>query len=343
MIFQKSEEYKKIFAFEPRQSSQISSRESSWLEFKESFNWGSKDKYAKSMAAFANNRGGFLVFGVTNQPRKLVGLQSNNFETLDEAKISGYLNTTFSPEIAFEKFTEEVRGKKIGILRVYGSLNKPVVCTKNDGEIKEAEVYYRYNARSEKIKYAELNNLLRQIQEEERANWMALFKKISKIGPANAAVLNMLEGRIDGGKGTLVIDRKLIPKLRFITEGNFKEKGWPILKLVGEVKPIPTKEGATAGVRWTDDPSAPAMRVEEEKIIQKEYPIDYRSLVKKLKERYSDFVLNQQFYNIKKELMKDPRLCRIRYLDPINQSGGTKAYYSPKILKEFDKHYTLKR
>ena len=112
MTFQKSEEYKRIFTFERRRPDEIRSRESGWLEFKESFNWGSKDEYAKSMAAFANNKGGFLVFGITNQPRKLVGLQNNNFETLDEAKISGYLNTAFSPEIGFEKFIEKVRGKK---------------------------------------------------------------------------------------------------------------------------------------------------------------------------------------------------------------------------------------
>ena len=342
ITIQKLEEYKRIFVFESKQSNQINSRESSWLEFKESFNWSSKDKYAKSMAAFANNKGGFIVFGVTNQPRRLVGLQSNNFETFDEAKISGYLNNTFSPEIDFEKFLGKVRGKRVGILRIYQSPNKPVVCTKNDGEVKEAEIYYRYNARSEKIKYAELNILLKQIQEKERKNWMSLFEKVSKIGPSNAAILNVLEGRIDGQNGTLMIDRKLIPKLKFIKEGNLKEKGWPVLKLVGEVKPISFKNGGVAGVRWTDDPTAPAIRIEEDKIIQKEYPIDYRLLVRKLKERYSDFVSNQRFHNIKKELMKDSGLCRIRYLDLINLAGTQKAYYSPKMLKEFDKHYTLK-
>ncbi len=336
------EEYKKIFSFESKRSDQISSRESSWLEFKESFNWNSKDKYAKSMAAFANNKGGFLIFGVTNQPRNLIGLQNNNFETTDEAKISGYLNGIFSPEINFEKFSEQVRRKKVGILHIHVSPNKPIVCTKNDGEVKEAEIYYRYNARSEKIKYAELNILLKQIQEKEGKNWMNLFEKISEIGPTNSAVLNVLEGRIDGQKGTLVIDRKLIPKLRFIKEGNFREKGWPTLKLVGEVKPISMKGSGLADVRWTDDPSAPAMRLEEEKIIQKEYPLDYQSLISKLKERYTNFIRNQRFHNIKREIMKDSRFCRIRYLDIINLKGE-KAYYSPKVLKEFDKYYTLKK
>jgi len=46
--FQNSDEYKKIFLFHETIADRIISRESGWLEFKESFNWNSKDKYAKS-------------------------------------------------------------------------------------------------------------------------------------------------------------------------------------------------------------------------------------------------------------------------------------------------------
>jgi hypothetical protein len=52
--FQNSDENKKIFLFHETIADRIISRESGWLEFKESFNWNSKDKYAKSMVAFAN-------------------------------------------------------------------------------------------------------------------------------------------------------------------------------------------------------------------------------------------------------------------------------------------------
>mgnify|MGYP001408541334 CR=1 FL=1 len=341
MKFINPDEYKKIFCFESKHSLKITSRESGWLEFKESFNWNSKDKYAKSIASFANNKGGFIIFGVTNQPRKLIGLQNNNFIDIDESKISGYLNGAFSPEINFEKFYKIIRGKKIGFLCVYTSFHKPVVCTKNDGDIKEAEIYYRYNARSEKIKYAELNIMLKQIREKEESNWMDLFKKISKVGPANTAILNIPEGRIDGQKGTLIIDRKLIPKLRFIREGNFKEKGWPTLKLIGDVRPVSLKNDGI-GVRLTNNPDAPVMRIEEDKIIEKEYPIDYKNLVSKLKERYTNFSPNSKFHSIKSKLRNNPKFCKIRYLDPINLKGSSRAYYSPKIIKEFNKNYTLK-
>jgi predicted HTH transcriptional regulator len=141
----------KIFNFHQNFPDRIITRESSKIEFKESFNWASKSKYGKTISAYANNKGGFIVFGVKPNPKELVGLQSSNFEDIDEAKITEYLNSVFSPEIEFEKTIIDVHGKAIGLIYVCESLNKPIICTKTDGEIKEGEIYYRYNARRGKM------------------------------------------------------------------------------------------------------------------------------------------------------------------------------------------------
>ena len=109
----------KIFAATDTSSLKVRSRESSTVEFKENFNWASKDKYAKAMAAFANSRGGHLIFGITNSPRRLVGLSGSAFDQLDEATITGYLNSIFSPAISYEKFTETTNEKIIGVIRIY--------------------------------------------------------------------------------------------------------------------------------------------------------------------------------------------------------------------------------
>jgi len=344
-----SQDYKKIFVFQSSNSSKITSRESGWLEFKEQFNWLSKDKYAKSMVAFANNKGGYIVFGIKDKPRELVGLQSNNFENTDEAKITAYLNEVFSPEIIFEKFVIEVRSKNIGVLYTHQAKHKPVVCSKNDGDLKESDIFYRYNARSERIKFPELKTLLDEIKTEERKSWMEHLEKISKIGPTNTAILDMVGGEIKGSGGTLVIDRKLVPKLKFIKEGNFKESGKPVLKLVGDVKPVSVivgkggKKSVNAGVQITDDPNAPAVRLEEEEILRKKYPLDYRTLTTGLLARYSDFKRNPKYHKLRKEFMKDKKLCRTRYLDPNNTEGTRKDFFSPAIYKKFDKHYTKKK
>lgn len=65
-------------------SGNLRSRESNTVEFKESFNKNSTAKYAKTMAAYANNRGGYIIFGVKDNPREIVGLKSNNFENLSQ-------------------------------------------------------------------------------------------------------------------------------------------------------------------------------------------------------------------------------------------------------------------
>ena len=68
------EELNYIFRTSPKNPDRLVSRESSNLEFKLSFGWKGLPRYLKSFAAFANMKGGYLVFGVANRPRKLVGL-----------------------------------------------------------------------------------------------------------------------------------------------------------------------------------------------------------------------------------------------------------------------------
>ena len=64
-----------IFKVSAKYPDRLNSRESSWLEFKEKFSFGSLSKYAKTMAAFANTQGGYIVFGVKNQPHRMVGIE----------------------------------------------------------------------------------------------------------------------------------------------------------------------------------------------------------------------------------------------------------------------------
>lgn len=69
---------------------------------------------------------------------------------------------------------------------------------------------------------------------------------------------------------------------------------------------------------------------------------DYSLLSKKLALRYSDFVQNQKYHNLRQALEKDKKLCFERYLDPKNKSSSLKRFYSPNIIKQFDSHYTVR-
>ena len=97
-------------------------------------------------------------------------------------------------------------------------------------------------------------------------------------------------------------------------------------------------------VQYTDDPDAPEVKVTEESVIERKYPLTYHDLVEKLRERYSDFKQNNRFYAIKRELenpdIHGDRYCRVRYLSVGKKTGSKKKYYSTEIIKEFDKRYT---
>ena len=76
-------------------------RESATLEFKENFHLSDEfiAKIAKTMTAFANNRGGYLIFGVTPIPHILKGMANDKFEKMDSQKLSQFLASHFQPSI----------------------------------------------------------------------------------------------------------------------------------------------------------------------------------------------------------------------------------------------------
>lgn len=312
----------------------IKSRESSVLEFKKSFDWGSKSRYAKTVAAFANNKGGAIVFGVEDETQEMVGLRSENFTKFDEEKISGYLNSIFSQEVLFEKKTITLKGVKLGILLVHEALEKPIIVTKSDGEIFESDIYYRYIGRSEKIKYPQLGSILVSIKENERRGWMEHFKKISSIGPENSAVVDFLNGNISAGGSTVVISEKLLPKLKFIKQGKFRKGGKPTLRLIGDVvaAPVVMSRGISK-MQVTNDPTAPKFQLSEENY-KRFFPNDYDALVEKLKNKFPKFKRDKKFIGILRDIKKDRSLTYIRYLNPDNPKSAKQFYYSDKSIKK---------
>ena len=121
-------------------------RESTQLEFKRNFNLGSISEYGKILSAMANNKGGYIVFGVTEKrPHELIGMSNDQFEKIDSSKISGLFDYHFSPMLVWEHHIESRDGIKIGFLHVESSREKPVMCIKsgNRGEYNEGDIYYR--------------------------------------------------------------------------------------------------------------------------------------------------------------------------------------------------------
>jgi hypothetical protein len=77
--------------------------------------------------------------------------------------------------------------------------------------------------------------------------------------------------------------------------------------------------------------------------VRHRWPWDYETLSVKLRERYSNFSQNDRYHNLRRRLETDLRYCHVRLLDPDNPRSGSKRFYNPNIVAEFDKHYTVKQ
>lgn len=229
-----------------REDGKLARRESATLEFKESFNFNGLAEYFRDFAGFANNKGGYLVFGVSDKPRKPVGLKpsaKDQFDKIDPECITGFLLADFTGHISWEHDVIELDGKYYGYFYVEEAREKPIICKKDEGGkekiLKESSIYYRYNGRTQVIRYSELEAIINNRVKEQNRLWVEQLNRLGKAGASNAAILDMDRNTLATDAKVLVVDEQLVERIKFIKEGEFNEKaGAPTLKLVGDVTPV---------------------------------------------------------------------------------------------------------
>lgn len=177
----------------PDSTGYLTSRENTQLKFEESFDLANFDKYAQTLAGFANTQGGWIIFGVKDAPHIPVGLTLplgiplDSFEKIDPKKIDEKL-AVLTPKLKWHKFVFKHNRKKFGVMEVEESDDKPIVATKDYGVTKEDDVYYRYRGQTKKIKHPELRALVEERVAKERQAWVELGLKIAEMGPLRAEV-----------------------------------------------------------------------------------------------------------------------------------------------------------
>jgi len=91
-------------------------------------------------------------------------------------------------------------------------------------------------------------------------------------------------------------------------------------------------------VRFDKESGAPIYQDSEE-VFMKKYPMDYHTMLSKLKEKIPDLVQNKRFHDLKRSLCKREELFKERFLDYKKQTGIKKGYYSSNFIQEFEKLY----
>jgi len=135
--------------------------------------------------------------------------------------------------------------------------------------------------------------------------------------------------------------RKLLEYLDSLEESDEQNEGTQHVAMRIETKFVRAKDASALAFQWTDDPNAPVIAVREEDFL-KNYPLTYRRLTNTIKRRYSDFLENNAYHKIRKELEKEKKYCIQRLLDPNNPRSSYQRFYNANILQEFDKHYTIR-
>ena len=214
-------------------------RESTTLEFKQEFDWdvrASRVKYLKTVAAFSNKAGGYIVFGITDSPRTLKGI-SKPFMGIDDAQINQFFNQFLSPTPEFEREEIEVNGKIFGFLYVHPAENSPIICIKDyDKILSESSIYYRYSGQSCVIKAGDLMKLLENNKQKQANKWMNLFTRAATVGVDNAGIFDTVTGKLATTKGNqFVLDEKLLQRMKVLDKYSEQEDGAEAVKIVGNI------------------------------------------------------------------------------------------------------------
>jgi len=217
-------------------------------------------------------------------------------------------------------------------------------------EIRDSAVHFKISPATESIAYQIFTASAHNFYLLAR-KWFGEYKNLRRLENITINPLSIMVH--DGVKFVNSSEEKLYKYLKRIIE--LQEDNDNGLWIAAELKIelIKSKGDADISVKYDPtDPNAIPLKLSEDEWLRR-YPWTYKELVKRLKKRYTDFKVNNHFYDLKRRIEPDPencnphacynKYCRIRFLDPRNpKKSNRKKYYSPNVLEYFDKYYTPK-
>ncbi len=135
------------------------------FECKEGFSLRNFGKPLRTIAGFANNRGGYLFFGVKDKPDGFAvsGLADDRFTETDQNKFSQTIRSVLEPTPRFRVATLKLDAFTVGVIFVEPHSAKPVIASKSEGMVAERAIYFRYPGETKSICYADLRTILMSV------------------------------------------------------------------------------------------------------------------------------------------------------------------------------------
>jgi len=209
------------------------------FECKQSFSLRSFGKPLRTIAAFSNNRGGYLFFGVKDKPDNFLvcGLADDRFTETDQNKFSQIIRSVLEPTPRFQVGSLRLSGHSVGVIHVEAHSAKPIIASRTEGEVAEGAIYFRYPGETKAICYADLRAILDERDQRAREAILPMVGRLLELGPKDALVANLADGLLEGGERPIIIDQQLLDQIKFIRDGEFKEtEGAETLRWVGDVR-----------------------------------------------------------------------------------------------------------
>ncbi|WP_158213890.1 helix-turn-helix domain-containing protein [Sphingopyxis bauzanensis] len=214
------------------------------FECKEGFSLRNFSKPLRTIAGFANNRGGYLFFGVKDKPLGFAvsGLADGRFTDTDQNKFSQTIRSVLEPTPRFRVASLKLDAMTVGVIHVEPHSAKPVIASKTEGDVAEGAIYFRYSGETKAICYADLRTILDERDQRSREAILPMVQRLLELGPKDAMVANLADGQLEDGGRPILIDPQSLERIKFIREGEFDEvDGAPTLRVIGDAQTVPAE------------------------------------------------------------------------------------------------------
>lgn len=221
-------------------SLRVRSRESKTIEFKSQINKRLLRKCVKTVAGFANTSGGSIVFGVSDSPRRLIGIDENSVP--DQAEFDDVLEKYLSPIPEVVITTETVFGQTLLIIKVLKYSMPPIftiadLMIENDRLLQKGCVYTRRSGKTCPAGIEEITRVLNYRDDQLRSGFWGILNRVQKLGTENIAVADFSNSKSIGSNVELYVPVEAAAKLNVVKKGKMiNEFGIPAYSLNGEMR-----------------------------------------------------------------------------------------------------------
>lgn len=167
------------------------------IDFKESASWETlKWKIIKTALAMGNLRdGGIIIVGVSERDDtwQLTGISQEHLETFDVDNITSQINAYVSPHVDLTVVTVDYsQSKRFLAIKVSEFSDTPLVCKKNEGDLKEGNIYIRSFGKPETTKVTnaqQMHNLLELAAEKRARRILEVSQRIGLVPSSSSTEL----------------------------------------------------------------------------------------------------------------------------------------------------------